>query len=112
VINDACGQVFREPTHEECAARAEVRLTDDLTGRAAYYPQMGGYVSRCVVVMDHGCVDVYVWHNGDFPFSGHDSWGEAQSPAVLHHCDGGQFIRFGEFVADLQGEEAERCDTP
>jgi hypothetical protein len=96
--------MMREPTHEECTKHAQVQLTDELGGWASWYPQMGGYVSHCVVVVDDTCVDVYVWHNGDFPFTGNDGWGEAQSPALIHHCDGEQFVRFGEFVAQLQRE--------
>lgn len=95
---------MREPTAQECGDRAEVQLTGQIVGRACWYPQMGGYVGRAVAVADGGCVDVYVWHNGDFPFSGErPDWdGRPQNPALLHHCDGDQFVDFGKFLMSLQ----------
>lgn len=88
----------REPTSEECAAHARVG-----EGWACWYPQMGGYVGKAVATLDHGCWDVYVWHDGDFPFSGDSVWpGEpAPSPTLIHHCDPGQFIAFGQFLEGL-----------
>jgi len=63
---------------------------------ACWYPQMGGYVGRCLVevlptVPDGYCFEVYVWHDGEFPF-------EEGTPRQLHHCDPEQFIHFGEIV--------------
>lgn len=86
-----------EPTSEQCSANAEVgkRMW------AAWYPQMGGYVGKCVVEDLGGCFDVWVWHDGEFAFGGEQE--EAPSPAHLHHCDPEQFIRFGETVKRLQG---------
>jgi hypothetical protein len=95
---------MREPTAEECRAKAEVRLNEKLAGRACWYPQMGGYWGKAVAVVDEDCVDVYVWHNGDFPFSSdHPGWdGQPPNPALLHHCDGEQFVNFGKFLMSLQ----------
>lgn len=95
---------YREPTPEECSARTVVDLGDGRNGWACWYPSMGGYVGKAVVILDDGCVEVLVWHNGDFPFGGQvESWpGEpVPSPARLHHCDGGQFVTFGEFLNSL-----------
>lgn len=80
-----------EPTVEQCTSRAQVGA-----GRACWYPQMGGYVARAVVIPDDGCADVWVWHDGSFPFGGEDG-----SPVVLHHCDGDQFVSFGEFLREV-----------
>ena len=66
---------------------------------ALWYPQMGGYVGHALAVADEDCVDVYVWHDGAFPFDaeGHCGWCDRpQSPAKLHFCQPEQFIRFGQ----------------
>jgi hypothetical protein len=94
-----------EPTAEDCTARRQVLVYVDGTevlGYACWYPQMGGYVGKCVVVPG-GCFGAYVWHDGEFPFNDlHDG-----PPAHLHHCDPTQFIEFGQFVAGLPGMERE-----
>ncbi|MEU4224312.1 hypothetical protein AB0F17_08465 [Nonomuraea sp. NPDC026600] len=84
---------MREPTHEECTSHATVVLGDGKEGIACWYPQMGGYTAHAVIVLDAGCVDVYVWHDGEFPFADDDG-----PPVVLHHCNGGQFIEFGKLI--------------
>lgn len=90
---------YREPTSDECATHAPVQLTEDLSGYASWYPQMGGYVGKAVAVVDDTCVDVYVWHDGEFPFGQDpDGWGRHDSPLRLHHCDPDQFIAFGHFL--------------
>ncbi len=92
----------REPTSDECSSHAKVD-----GGSACWYPQMGGYSSHAVAVKDNECWNVYVWHNGDFLFSGMDErWpGEpVHSPSKLHHCDAEQFIGFGQFLQSLEGE--------
>ena len=92
-----------EPTSDQCTANSPIMLTDGRTGYAIWYPQMGGYVGRAIVAADgHGCVDAWVWHNGDFPFAGRDvepMYGD--NPRELHHCDPGQFIAFGQKVERL-----------
>lgn len=95
-----------EPTPEQCSSRAKVFEDDHRNGFAIWYPQMGGYSGRAVAVFDKqwiefeqsaegGCVDVYVWHNGDFPFH------EGENPALMHHCDPQQFIDFGKRLKEL-----------
>ena len=87
-----------EPTGDQCEAEAKVA---DLEGGAAFacwYPQMGGYVGKCVVVVDGpGCFDAYVWHDGDFPFGDRE-------PARLHHCDPEQFEDFAKTVRQMQAQ--------
>jgi len=84
---------IKEPTPEECSDKAKVYVDWDKVGYAMWYPQMGGYVGKCVVVLDKqwedgensavgGCFEAYVWHNGEFPFSKGD-----EMPAHIHHCD-------------------------
>lgn len=94
------GPIPREPTGDECSGRTAVFQTETHVGYATWYPQMGGYHGKAVVVLDRkhptGCFDVYVWHDGAFPFNGD------RSPACLHHCDAEQFIEFGQQVIELQ----------
>jgi hypothetical protein len=92
-----------EPTSEQCSHRDEVEIPwGDKTTKAyaCWYPQMGGYGARCLVVpLDSGgCFDAYVWHDGEFPFSE-----VGTDPAVLHHCDPAQFVEFGQWAATLPG---------
>jgi hypothetical protein len=93
----------REPTADECCAHAP--LGDGWF--AIWYPQMGGYVGKAAVHVGDGpdaCFEAFVWHDGEFPFSGDDDRTEGhRSPARLHHCDAEQFVRFGATVALLQG---------
>jgi hypothetical protein len=80
---------------------------DGYPAYACWYPQMGGYVGRCVVVItpdgngDEGvtdrCFEAYVWHDGDFPFNN-----DMGSPNHIHHCMPSQFQGFAEFVLDKQ----------
>lgn len=93
-------------TTDECDTMARVRVrvspTEVVEGRACWYPQMGGYVGRAVIVPgdgDSSCFAAYVWHNGEFPFTA-DSFGpdDTRWPAYIHHCDTGQFRRFADDV--------------
>lgn len=84
---------FNEPSADECSIGAAVTADDGTTGVAMWYPQMGGYSGKCIVVRSGDCFDAFVWHSGEFPF-------EEQSPVQLHHCDPEQFICFGERVRE------------
>jgi hypothetical protein len=95
------------PESEQCSTNGKVYETDSQVGYAIWYPQMGGYVGKAVAVMDKqwcenghsrigGCIDVYVWHDGEFPFAE-----EECQPKKIHHCDPEQFIRFGATLRDL-----------
>lgn len=101
---------YREPTSDECTNNAEVELREGVKGFAIWYPQMGGYTGRAVIVKrvpeddEDACFDVYVWHDGEFPFVNGDEWrgrGDEGEPYVLHHCRAAQFISFGETVQRL-----------
>lgn len=98
--------IVPEPSAEQCYDHEPIALPDGRTAYALWYPQMGGYVSRCLVAADgHGCFDAWVWHDGDFPFSGDNPYRETTSPRELHHCDPGHFIVFGRLVEELLGDE-------
>lgn len=113
-----------EPTTDQCSAHEVITLPDGQQAVAGWYPQMGGYSGRCLIVPDlesPGSVDVYVWHNGDFPFKGYDADeyfpGEpVRSPSRLHHCDPDQFVGFGKFcehvVDQLVPEESPETVIP
>jgi hypothetical protein len=92
----------KEPTPEDCSAHKVTDHPDGWRTIAIWYPQMGGYVGKALVVAQPGpdgdsCFDVYVWHDGSFPFD--EDGGRAR--AHLHHCSAGQFIDFGETVQRL-----------
>lgn len=94
--------MITEPTAEQCSANEQLPDYEGRKAFACWYPQMGGYGSKCVIVTDqttehNGCFDAHVWHDGDFPFHG------GESPVVLHHCCAEQFIKFGQTVLRLQG---------
>lgn len=94
-----------EPTPDQCSERTRFAW-DGFQAMACWYPQMGGYVGKCVVVNasdpDADCFDAYVWHDGAFPFSD-DGEGERRQPVRIHHCIADQFIGFGNAVLKLQG---------
>jgi hypothetical protein len=87
----------REPTAEECEHQAVVYQDEAAIGYAIWYPQMGGYVGKAVAMMSQqivewsegvtfgGCVEVYVWHDGEFPFNGKGD--PSRRPILIHHCD-------------------------
>ena len=95
-----------EPTTDQCTNKELVFEDEHRRGFAVWYPQMGGYAGKAVALLDKrwtifshgavqgGCIDVLVWHDGEFPFDG-------DSPRELHHCDPQQFIDFGEALAEL-----------
>lgn len=86
------------PTGPQCDGNALIEWGTQ-RGLAAWYPQMGGYASACVIEPNQGteCFDCYVWHDGEFTFA------EGEAPRRLHHCDPVQFHRFG-----LVAQEAKR----
>lgn len=94
----------QEPTADQCTRKAP------LGGAwfAMWYPSMGGYVGKAAVWIGDltiGCVEVLVWHDGEFPFDGSalDGWtGQPRIPVSLHHCDVGQFRTFAADVEVLQ----------
>ncbi len=89
-----------EPTGDHCNHNIMSTWNGERT-MAIWYPQMGGYNGKAVVVgpCEEGCFNVYVWHDGEFPFSQGD---EGRGPAFLHHCDPKQFEMFGQIVRLFQ----------
>ncbi len=86
-----------EPTGQQCTDHAVVG-----PGVACWYPQMGGYHAKAVVIPG-GCAEVFVWHDGQFPFTDDNPRPDqpARSPARLHHSDGSQFVEFGRFLEQI-----------
>lgn len=92
----------QEPTADQCENNAVIFETGDTIAYAIWYPQMGGYGGKAVAVMGkspESCVDVFVWHDGSFPFRD-----DQRSPVKLHHCNPAQFIEFGEELRNLQSQ--------
>lgn len=90
---------IREPTVEECTSNTLLLQDAEQVAYAIWYPSMGGYVGKAVAVIDKragSCVDVYVWHNGEFPFNEDNG-----NPVRLHHCDPSQFVDFGNKIEKL-----------
>ncbi len=98
---------LKEPTAEQCTAREKVFEDNDQIGYAIWYPQMGGYVGKAVALIDkneddnfidNSCFEVFVWHDGEFPFDTESG----KEPVQLHHCSPEQFIDFGQTILNLQ----------
>lgn len=92
---------LNEPTPEQCSEKSLVYEDKDHIGHAIWYPQMGGYLGKAVVVFEKshpdGCFEAYIWHDGEFPVT------EENCRPIMHfhHCMSEQFIAFGERVAEL-----------
>lgn len=94
-----------EPTADQCTEHATITVSG-FPGFACWYPQMGGYHAKAIVVpcpddqdpTGIGCFEAYVWHDGRFPFTNPDAFWEPRQPVKLHHCDAEQFIQFGQTV--------------
>jgi hypothetical protein len=88
-----------KPTAEQVNAHASITF-EGRTLHAACYPQMGGYGGYCWIGKDgSGCFDVWIWHDGEFPFGGHPG---DRGPIELHHCAAEQFVEFGTWVMGLE----------
>lgn len=99
-----------EPTSEQCEQRARVEH-EGRVYHACWYPQMGGYGSKCLVEKgesqdEDGCFEAWVWHDGEFPFSAGDA--HPHGPARLHHCSAEQFVEFGQWVTSLPATRRDR----
>lgn len=84
-----------EPSYEDLDAN-RLGAWKGIPTMALWYPQMGGYVGKAVAVMDGDCVDVWVWHDGEFPFADDDEYRGKDGPKLLHHCVAEQFVEFGK----------------
>jgi len=104
-----------EPTGDQCSDCERLADFGGHPAFACWYPQMGGYAAKAVVVLGMdpivapgGCFDAYVWHDGEFPFAGDatDGFGDPREPIRLHHYDQGQFVEFGQLLLKKQAELA------
>jgi hypothetical protein len=96
-----------EPTSDEVVLGATVNLPDGRWARACWFPSIGGYVGKALVIPSQVegecCTEVWVWHNGQFPFSGQCPACSSECSPVLLHVHGGQdFIAFGELVDECE----------
>ena len=100
--------IVKEPTGEQCSKHVKVFESDLQLGYAIWYPQMGGYAGKAVALIDKGwklfkngsanggCLDVYIWHDGQFPFES-----DVSDAIIIHHCNPAQFIDFGTTLKRL-----------
>jgi len=100
-----------QPSSNQCTKKEIVFENDWKVGYACWYPQMGGYSSVAVAIFDKewvlydhgstegGCIDVYVWHDGEFPFS------NGENPTRVHHCSPEQFVAFGQFLEKINNSK-------
>ena len=100
-----------KPTSEQCENKERVFENAHKVGYALWYPKMADALARAVAVFDKdwveqengscigGCVDVYVWHDGEFPFCGEGP--ESREPVLLHFCQPDMFIEFGVALTAL-----------
>lgn len=104
---------IKAPTADQCNGNEQLEPIRGMSCWAAWYPQMGGYAARCIIRdCGSGCFDVYVWHDGEFPFSDESPWVDDAEPVILHHCNPGQFVRFGVTVKELLGDMERPDDRP
>lgn len=85
----------KQPTSEQCSANAVVDENEDFVRFAAWHPQWGGYVGKCIVEIGKttnssddspGCYEVWNWHDGEFPS---DNYVDHK-----HYCSPEQLILF------------------
>ena len=100
--------LLREPTGDQCNSNEKIGVSSDGHWHlyACWYPQMGGYCGAAIIAVEPGarpgsCFEVYVWHDGEFPFNDDDDMGRGPV-RHLHHCMAEQFINFGETVLKIQ----------
>lgn len=109
-----------EPTAAQCTKNEIIKIDDSTEGRALWFYQMGGYVGRAIAIPDNSCINIYVWHNGEFPFRGsktyEDCWCKCNNcdccdaklskkeiivePIRVHICDPQQIIDMGTSLVE------------
>lgn len=102
---------INEPTTEQCRNNTIWTDEDGFRYLTFYWPQMGGYSAKALARIsteeDEGCVMVWVWHDGEFPFteSEREFENKPKSPAVLHICDFEDWLQAIERLAKFQSGE-------
>ena len=96
-----------EPAAKQCEANERVAIPgSDTPAYAVWWPQMGGHHGRAVITAGE-CPEVWVWHDGSFPFHGHHDT-PGRSPIHLHLCDADQWIELFEqqkvWAAEWRGD--------
>ena len=85
---------MRPPTADEIRNESIVNF-DGLDYKAFWFPQLGGYCGKAWLDVrdenNNDCFDVYLYHDGAFPFDDKD-------PVNLHFCDVDQIKDFYKFV--------------
>ena len=94
------------PTAEQCTKRERLQDWHELACHAIWYPQMGGYVAKAVIIFSKkggtsNCFEAYIWHDGEFPFTED----EGNKVAHVHHCSANQFVSFGCDVRRMQQKD-------
>lgn len=100
------------PTNDQCSNNEVVFDCNGRIGHAFWTPQAGGYRGKSVAVFDKGwksyasgsaeggCIDIYIWHDGEFPYDDEDG----REPVEFHICDPEQFITFGEKLKTINNK--------
>ena len=113
VLKDQKMHEVKEPTTDQCSEEQKVYESEHKVGFALWFPQLGGYHGKAVALFDKnwkempsgsrsgGCVDIYVWHDGEFPFGG-------GKPRELHLCDPEQFIQLGQTLKKLNDSNSKK----
>lgn len=101
-----------EPSSGDATLGNHIDLPDGRRARACWFPSMGGYAGRALIVAPQRdgdcCTEVWVWHDGAFPFSSepsdHSRWPgeEMRSPVRLTIHGGQDFIAFGQLVDECE----------
>lgn len=97
---------MKMPTSEQCGKN----LTETIEGKeliAFWHPQWGGYHGKAWLHRhEEGCFDVYVWHDGDFPY-------EDKGPEKYHYCNSLQLRQMadladGDYIEELRVRAEQR----
>jgi hypothetical protein len=110
----ACGDHPVEPSPADCQNQATGRWGERET-KACWFTQMGGYCAKCVMVYDrsgtdNGHLEIFVWHNGDFPFITGDD--DEEKPRKIHICDPTDWKHFSEKMMAFVDAKTVEEDEP
>jgi hypothetical protein len=111
-----------EPTSRQCGDRARIDLPDGTRAHACWFPAMGGYAGKAVVTVGD-CKQLWVWHDGRFPFTGQvtsppgapvtpdTQYTKSPRPATLVHLED-QWIDFFQQLKTWHDDEFNMDRTP